>query len=82
MLRTQIQLTEEQSSQLKRISLQQGVSVAELIRKGIDTYLRAHNTVSSEKRKERACAAAGRFRSGCSDLSTEHDKYLAEALDR
>ena len=41
MLRTQIQLTEEQSSRLKRISLQQGVSVAELIRKGMDSYLRA-----------------------------------------
>ena len=31
------------------------------------------------ERRRRAIAAAGRFRSGVTDLSTEHDKYLDEA---
>ncbi len=31
------------------------------------------------ERRRRALAAAGRFRSGVADLSTEHDKYLDEA---
>ena len=31
------------------------------------------------ERRRRALAAIGRFRSGVTDLSTEHDKYLDEA---
>lgn len=31
------------------------------------------------ERRRRALAAAGRFRSGLTDLSTEHDKYLDDA---
>jgi hypothetical protein len=34
---------------------------------------------SAEKRLKRAIAAAGRFRSGGTDLSKRHDDYLAEA---
>ena len=79
MVRTQIQLTEEQSSVLKKIAAQRSISIAELIRQGIDFYLRAHGTVSQEERRKRAVAATGRFRSGRSDLSTNHDNYLAEA---
>lgn len=33
-----------------------------------------------EERRKRAIEAAGRFRSGLSDLSAEHDKYLDEAM--
>jgi hypothetical protein len=36
--------------------------------------------VSAEDRRKRAIAAAGRFRSGVTDLSTHHDEYLAEAF--
>jgi metal-responsive CopG/Arc/MetJ family transcriptional regulator len=32
-----------------------------------------------EERRQRAVAAAGRFRSGISDLSSKHDKYLEGA---
>jgi predicted DNA-binding protein len=31
-----------------------------------------------EERRRRALAAAGRFRSGVSDLSSKHDRYLEE----
>jgi len=31
------------------------------------------------ERRRRAIAAAGRFRSGATDLSTDHDKYLDDA---
>jgi len=37
--------------------------------------------VDIEERRKRALAAAGRFSSGLRDLSTEHDKYLAEAFE-
>jgi hypothetical protein len=81
MVRTQIQLTEEQSSILKKIAAQRNISIAELIRQGIDFYLRVCGTVSQEERRKRAVAATGRFRSGKSDLSTNHDDYLIEAYE-
>ena len=33
------------------------------------------------ERRRRAIAAAGRFRSGTPDLSTDHDKYLEDAYE-
>jgi len=81
MVRTQIQLTEKQSSVLKRIAAQRNISIAELIRQGVDFYLRSCGTVSQEERCQRATSAAGRFRSGQSNLSTNHDDYLVKAYE-
>jgi len=78
MIRTQIQLTEKQSRALKLMSAQQGRSVAELIRQSVDNAIQSQGIVDDEERRRRAIAAAGRFRSGQSDLSVEHDRYLAE----
>ena len=78
MIRTQIQLTEKQSKALKRLSAKRDVSVAELIRQGIDFYLRSCGTISQEERRQRAIKAAGQFRSGQANLSEKHDAYLAE----
>ena len=78
MVRTQIQLTEAQSKALKTMAAQQNLSVAELIRQGVDFYLRTCGTVSQEDRRQRALKAVGRFRSGQTDLSEKHDEYLAE----
>lgn len=82
MIRTQIQLTEEQSKALKRLSAQRDVSVAELIRQGIDLYLRSCGAVSQEERRQRAIRAAGQFRSDQADLSEKHDAYLAEVYGK
>lgn len=81
MIRTQIQLTEEQARSLKRLASEQQVSVAELIRQSVDHFVRASQGPSIEERKRRAIAAVGRYRSGCPDLSEEHDLYLTEAYD-
>jgi hypothetical protein len=35
--------------------------------------------VDPTERRRRAVAAAGRFRSGISDLSSNHDKYLEDS---
>lgn len=78
MIRTQIQLTEEQVQALKALAAEQRVSVAELIRRSVDR-LTASADLGQETRRQRALAVAGRFRSGCPDLSAEHDEYLAEA---
>ena len=78
MVRTQIQLTEEQSKALKKMAAQRNLSMAELIRHGIDFYLRSCGTISQEERRQRAIKAAGQFHSGQTDLSEKHDVYLAE----
>jgi predicted transcriptional regulator len=82
MVRTQIQLTEEQANALKKLALSRHLSIAELIRQAVDSFIKSSAVIDFEERKKRALAAAGRFRSGISDLSTAHDKYLAEAFRR
>ena len=79
MIRTQIQLTEEQARRLKALAAERGTSVAELIRQGVDDLLRRAGGPDMEEIRRRAIAVAGRFRSGHSDISTNHDEYLAEA---
>ena len=79
MVRTQVQLTEEQARALKRLAAQQGKSVADLIRKGVDLVIASSWSTATEERISRAIALAGRFRSGVRDLSAQHDRYLAEA---
>lgn len=83
MVRTQIQLTERQARELKRIAAAKGVSMAEVIREAVDERIRAGIVpVSREERVKRALAVLGKFRSGIKDLSTAHDKYLAEDYSR
>lgn len=82
MIRTQIQLTDEQATALKRLAAERNESVAELIRRGVDTLLRSISPVGPDERRRRAIAVAGRFRSGRTDLSTQHDRHLAEAYGK
>jgi predicted transcriptional regulator len=79
MIRTQVQLTEEQARTLKILAVERESSVAELIRQSVDNFIRSTAGVTMETRRQRAIAAAGRFRSDKSDVSTNHDEYLAEA---
>jgi hypothetical protein len=81
MVRTQIQLTEEQSQALKRMAASEGKSIAELIRRSIDVMLRSKSVISEDEKRQRAIAAAGIFSSEDVDLSTEHDRYLSEAYE-
>jgi len=78
MVRTQIQLTEEQASALKAMALTRGVSMAELVRHAVDNLLLESRGPSYEERVERARAIAGEFRSGVPDLGARHDYYLYE----
>jgi hypothetical protein len=78
-VRTQIQLTDEQAALLRKRAAEKGVSLAELIRQGVDLFLKEDGTLSETERRQRALLAAGRYSSGETDISTEHDKYLTEA---
>lgn len=80
MVRTQIQLTESQANRLRKLAAERGVSMAELIRQGVDALLGGAAVIDDEERRNRALALAGRFRSGKRDVSGKHDRYLAEAF--
>lgn len=80
MVRTQIQLPEQQVSTLKHLAMQQHVSMAELIRRAIDLFTTSPDVDNLQERRQRALAAAGRFHSGHDDIAARHDDYLAESF--
>lgn len=78
MVRTQIQLTEQQAKLLKVIASAQDISMAELIRQLIDQGLQKPKVKSLENRRELALSAIGKFKSGKKDIAENHDAYLDE----
>ena len=79
MVRTQIQLTEEQAKAIKKIATTEGVSVAELVRRAVEGIIRSSTKADVEERHKRAVEVVGKFRSKKRDVSKRHDAYLAEA---
>jgi hypothetical protein len=79
MVRTQIQLNEEQVKAVKKIANAHGVSVAEVIRRAVDGIISVNPTAGTEERHKRALEIVGKFRSGRHDVSRMHDAYLVEA---
>lgn len=78
MVRTQIQLTEEQAERLKDKAAETGVSMAELIRRSIDAYLSQGHTLTRAERLRRTLDIIGKYSSGETDIAVNHDKYLAD----
>ena len=83
MIRTQIRLTDEQVRSVKRLAVERQVSMATVIREGVDLLLRsAEAAATDDERIERAISVAGQFRSGGGDGATQHDAHLQEAYRR
>ena len=82
MVRTQVQLTQKQLQTLRQLSAATGRSQADLIRQGVELYVRSQQRLNREEQIERALGVAGRFSSGSADGSQEHDRHLAEAWRR
>jgi hypothetical protein len=80
MVRTQIQLTEEQARKVKRMAAHRGVPMAEVIRDAIEGAIRLDT--QSEDRRKRAVSIVGKFHSGKKNVSKEHDAYLTEAFEK
>jgi predicted DNA-binding protein len=76
MVRTQIQLTDEQARRLRRLAAERGVSMAALVRDGVERVL------ADDERAEqwqRALSILGKYKSGdTANVSEEHDRYLEE----
>ena len=89
MIRTMVQLTEEQLRTLKEMAKARKTSVAKLVRESVTQYVVA-NTVKEPTREEKRLRAlefvrkikSGEIKShdieGQTDVSVNHDKYLAE----
>jgi hypothetical protein len=81
MIRTQIQLTQEQARDLKRLAIKEKKSVAELIRLSVDSLIHAKHVDNREDMRRKAIAAAGKL-NGPENLSAVHDDYLAEIFNQ
>lgn len=82
MVRTQIQLQEEQVTILKRVARVQHKSMAEIIRQAIDFFTSAKHPEATRECRKRAMAVAGQFSSSHKDLAVSHDKHLAEIFEK
>ncbi len=81
MVRTQIQLSEEQSTRLKRRAALSDRSVADIIREAVDLLLARSPDQSRGNQMRRATSAFGAFSSGVPDLGTGHDRHLADTIE-
>lgn len=79
MIRTQVQLREEQSVTLRELAAKRNLSMAELMRMAIDRFLQAEGYRPRIERWERAREVFGRYSQGDgAAVSEEHDAYLTE----
>ncbi|MDP2711672.1 MAG: ribbon-helix-helix protein, CopG family [Solirubrobacteraceae bacterium] len=78
MVRTIIQLPEEQAAALERAARRRGVSKAAVVREALAALLARDG---GDAALERALRAAGSGASGVRDLGERHDEYLAEHPD-
>lgn len=81
MIRTQIQLTEEQARRVRALARREGVSMAEIIRRGVEELLAAQEPARDDL-WDAAAAVVGAFRDadGADDVARRHDEYLDESF--
>lgn len=82
MVRTQIQLTEQQARRLRAQARERGLSLAEIIRRYIEKGL-SEDVPERAALYDRAARVIGRFRDrrAARDVSHAHDRYLEEAFE-
>lgn len=78
MVRTMVQLSQMQSVKLKERARKEGVSLSELVRRGVDIVLDLQPASEEVRRNAKLTVAMFRSESGETDVSENHDKYLAE----
>ncbi|NVM22934.1 MAG: ribbon-helix-helix protein, CopG family [Desulfobacterales bacterium] len=79
MIRTQVQLTEEQARLLRELSRTNRESIASLIRRAVNQFLMTRKPDRSALYRQ-ASTIVGKYEAGAHDISVEHDRYLEEAF--
>ena len=84
MVRVQVQLEPKQHRQLKRRARELGISLAEVVRRCIDTVLQSRPEDLRQDRVTRALAVVGKYSDplGPANVGPDHDEVLAEAFRR
>ncbi len=80
MIRTQVSLTDEQMTGLRRLAAERGVSIAAAVRDAVDDAL---VRTDRSARRARAQEAIARLSTGGgpADLAEAHDRYLEDSAD-
>jgi len=86
MIRTMVQLTEEQMKALKELAKARKTSVARLVRESVAQYVVIAEKASDHEEKRRRALEFIEMmkkepfhdKDGATDVSVNHDKYLAE----
>ena len=78
-IRTQIQLTDEQAKRLRELSTTSRESVAALIRKAVDQFIVSGKPDRSALYRQ-AKPVVGKYKSDSGNISIDHDRYLEEAF--
>jgi hypothetical protein len=83
MIRTQIQLEARHERAIKKIAKRDGISMAEVIRRCVDTALAAEGGTDLDARYKQASQLIGAFASAerAADVAANHDEYLDEAFE-
>ncbi len=90
MIRTQIQLEEKQYHTLKEMAAEYKVSVATLVRQGVDMLIEKKEKPSREELGQRVLDFIKKIEEnpdkfkdieGKTDVSTNHDEYFAQAAE-
>ena len=76
MVRKMIQISETQARRLEQRAKLEGVSMSELVRRGLDIVLETPRRDMEARR--RAAEVIGIASSGVPDIAQRHDEYLAE----
>ncbi len=79
MIRTQIQLTENQYARLKELSTRTHKSLAELIRDAVERLLMTEQPSRAALYRQ-AQAVVGKYMAGAEDISVKHDQYLDDVF--
>ena len=77
MVRTQIQLTEEQAKRLRELAAARRESMAALIRKAVDQFIVSGNPDRAALYRQ-AGSVVGKYETATGDISVNHDRYLEE----
>jgi hypothetical protein len=80
MHRLQILLSQGQADRLRHTAESEGASQAEIVRRALEVYLRRPIQAGESTVRARAMELIGAFSSGLTDVSENHDRYLAEAI--
>lgn len=76
MIRTQVQLTDEQLRHLKSIAHREGVSIAEVIRACVDAHLSKDVQIAHRYEQAHAFIGVQDREDAPPDLARNHDRYL------